>query len=69
VLTREWTVDGHIDRVIITTTPAGWEVRTERDGTVVKRRTYADWHQVERAVRWFDLFDGGTHIRPERAGQ
>lgn len=30
---------------------AGWEVREERDGEVVKRLKYRDWHRVEGARR------------------
>jgi hypothetical protein len=41
------------DRLIVTVTAAavGWEVRTERDGRTITRRTYRDWHRVERALQ------------------
>jgi hypothetical protein len=57
MLTKESTTDGHIYRVVVRQTREGWEVRTERDGTVIKRRVYTDWHRVERAVQWFDQVD------------
>jgi hypothetical protein len=38
-------------RFSIDATPAGWEVREERDSQVVKRVQYQDWHRVERARR------------------
>ena len=32
----------------------GWDVREERDDTVVKRVNYSDWHRVERAILVFE---------------
>lgn len=33
----------------------GWEVRDEKDSTVLKRVRYDDWHRVERAIASFTL--------------
>jgi hypothetical protein len=38
-------------RYSIATTDDGWEVREERDSTVVRKDHYRDWHRVERARR------------------
>jgi hypothetical protein len=54
MLAKESKTDGHVDSIVVNQTHAGWEVRTERDGVVIKRRVYSDWHRVERAVQWFD---------------
>jgi hypothetical protein len=35
----------------IAATDAGWEVREEHNGAVVKRVQHKDWHRVERARR------------------
>jgi len=43
--------DQQTRRYSIDVTPAGWEVREERDSEVVKRVQYQDWHRVERARR------------------
>ena len=43
--------DQQTRRYSIAVTPAGWEVREERDSEVVKRVHYQDWHRVERARR------------------
>lgn len=42
-------------RVTVTHADHGWEVREEREGEVVRRVTYTDWHRVERALQVFDL--------------
>lgn len=55
MLTKERHTDGHNDRVVITSTNQGWEVREERDGRVVRLATYLDWHRVERALQRFEL--------------
>jgi len=34
---------------------AGWEVRDEQDGRVLRAVRYTDWHRVERAVNRFNL--------------
>jgi hypothetical protein len=57
MLIKEFTTDGHVYRVVVSQTWEGWEVRTERDGIVIKRRIHTDWHRVERAVQWFDQVD------------
>ena len=54
MLIREYTHEGHTDRVTITRSQAGWDVRQERDDTVVRRVNYSDWHRVERALQLFD---------------
>ena len=56
LLTAEYTHEGHTDRVTITRSEAGWDVRQERDDTVVRRVNYSDWHRVERALQLFDLW-------------
>jgi hypothetical protein len=38
-------------RYSIAPTAAGWEVREERNGEVVKRKHCSDWHRVEMARR------------------
>jgi hypothetical protein len=38
-------------RYSISPTDAGWEVREERNGEVVKRKHCSDWHRVETARR------------------
>ncbi len=55
MFTKERHTDGHNDRVVITSTTNGWEVREERDGRVVRSKTYLDWHRVERALQRFEL--------------
>ena len=45
------TNDAQVRRYSIATTSAGWEVREERNGEVVKRVECKDWHRVERARR------------------
>ena len=34
--------------------PAGWEIRTEEDSTIVRHATYDDWHRVERTLAAFN---------------
>jgi hypothetical protein len=42
--------DGHTHRFLIAANGLeGWEVREERDSTVVRQIRYTDWHRVERA--------------------
>ena len=55
MLTREYVQAGRVVRFVITRAPLGWDVRQERDDTVVKETHYSDWHRVERAVRTFEL--------------
>jgi hypothetical protein len=54
LLIREYTHAGHTDRVTITRSAAGWDVRQERDDEVVRRVNYTDWHRVERALQLFE---------------
>ena len=47
---------GHVHRFVISAcAPAGWEVREERDSTVVKQVCLTDWHRVERARTLFSM--------------
>jgi len=39
---------------ILENEPAGWEIRTEEDRTVVRQATYDDWHRVERTLAAFN---------------
>jgi hypothetical protein len=55
MLTKERKTADHTDRVTLTRTESGWEIREDRDGHVVSRMTYQDWHRVERALKRFDL--------------
>ena len=55
ILTRERSIEGHVERVIVSRSRRGWEVSTERDGRTLTQRTYTDWHRVELALRSFDL--------------
>jgi hypothetical protein len=54
MLTREFTYDGHKIRFTITPGHAGWDVRQERDNTLVRTTNYRDWHRVERAIQIFE---------------
>jgi hypothetical protein len=45
---------GTTSRVIVTRTPKGWDFKEERDNTVIREKTYTDWHRVERAVQEFE---------------
>lgn len=53
--TRERTLSGHTDRLTVTKTDEGWEVRETHDRTVERVPQYSDWHRVERAMQVFDL--------------
>ncbi len=56
MLTKERKTAGHTDRVTVThETGSGWEVKEERDGLVISRVNYLDWHRVERALQLFEL--------------
>jgi hypothetical protein len=55
MLTREYTSAGHVNRITLTKSHTGWDLREERDDTVVKRAHYSDWHRVERAIQVFEL--------------
>ena len=45
---------GHTERVVVTRSPKGWDLKEEHDSRVVRERTYTDWHRVERAVQEFE---------------
>ena len=64
MLTREFASAGHVDRVIVTRSDAGWDVREERDNHLVRKMNYQDWHRVERAIQAFEF-----SRRPEAAGE
>jgi len=53
--TRERTTPGHVDSIIVTKSPDGWEIQETHDSTVVRTHHYTDWHRVERAVQVFEL--------------
>jgi len=55
MFTKERKTAGHTERVTVTQTGSGWEVKEEHDGRVVSRVTYLDWHRVERAMQLFEL--------------
>jgi hypothetical protein len=55
MLTREYVAQGHVNRFTLTKGRTGWDVREERDDTVVRRTNYSDWHRVERAIQVFEL--------------
>jgi hypothetical protein len=59
MLTREYTSAGHVNRITLTRGDSGWEIREERDDTVVRRATYRDWHRVERAIQVFEAKTSG----------
>ena len=42
-------------RFSIAVIDSGWEVREERDNTLVKRQHLSDWHRVERARHSFSV--------------
>jgi hypothetical protein len=50
MFTQEFVHDART-RIILTRDLEGWELREERDHTVVKLTHYTDWHRVERALR------------------
>ena len=58
MFTREFTKAGRTTRFVVTRVALGWNVREERDNTVVKNTHYEDWHRVERAVQTFELLGG-----------
>jgi hypothetical protein len=55
MLTREFTQAGRTTRVTVERDQVGWQLREERDNTVVRHMHYSDWHRVERAIRSFEL--------------
>ena len=66
MLTREFTQAGRTSRVTVERDQVGWQLREERDNTVVRHLHYTDWHRVERAIRSFELehhFGVGATVR------
>jgi hypothetical protein len=63
MMTREFTTAGHTDRVTITRSNEGWDVREERDDQVVRTARYTDWHRVERAMWIFEVRNAAS--KPE----
>jgi len=55
MFTRDFIHAGHTARFTITRDSLGWDVREERDNTVVKQVRYNDWHRVERAMQAFEF--------------
>lgn len=55
MLTREIVHAGHTSRFMVTRDTDGWDVREERDDTVVRKARYGNWHRVERAIKTFEL--------------
>jgi hypothetical protein len=39
---------------VVDTGTSGWEVQDQTDASTVKRRVFADWHRVERAIALFE---------------
>jgi hypothetical protein len=67
MLTREFVQDGRTTRFTVTRDASGWDVREERDNTLVKQSHYSDWHRVERAMQTVELLGAGrdgTNPRP-----
>ena len=62
MLSREFFSDGHTTRVTITRSPAGWNLREERDDRIVRNVKYSDWHRVERAIQVFELDRDETRV-------
>lgn len=59
MLTRNRTTPDHVDTLVVTKQPDGWQVEETHDRTVVRTKQYQDWHRVERAVQVFDLQTAG----------
>ena len=47
--------DGHVHRFVVTSDLKGWEVREEKDSTVLRRTHREDWHRVERDILLFQI--------------
>jgi tRNA A37 N6-isopentenylltransferase MiaA len=67
MFTTEVTQGGHIKRVTVTRSDAGWALREERDSEVVRTVNYMDWHRVERAIEVFKLNGSPAEARGEPA--
>jgi hypothetical protein len=65
MLTREIVSDGHVTRFTVTRGPQGWDVREERDTTIVKRLHLEDWHRVERAIHAFEQSQSDSSDRTD----
>lgn len=51
MFSRQLTRAGRTRSFVVTSLEAaGWEVRVEEDGAVIRRTRYSDWHRVERAL-------------------
>jgi len=48
---QEFTKAGLLTRVIVSRETAGWRLREERDGGIVREANYHDWHRLERALQ------------------
>ena len=45
-------------RVVVVRIDRGWEVREQRDDTILRVIRHADWHRVERSVQLLERRDG-----------
>ena len=45
----------HVHRFVVTRDAGGWEVREEKDSTVLRRAHHRDWHCVERDIHLFEI--------------
>jgi hypothetical protein len=63
--TREFVAAGDTTRVTIAHDRNGWEVREERNNTLVKQVRYTDWHRVERAINAFERSRQSAAASPE----
>lgn len=75
MFSRQLTFAGHTRSFIVHPLhAAGWEVRVQEDGTVLRRTHYSDWHRVERALMTLEremgeLMSRGWQETPAEAGQ
>jgi hypothetical protein len=52
---------GQLMRQTIHLVEHGWEIREERDHTVVRIEHHSDWHRVERAIQEFRQPQNPSH--------
>jgi len=50
MMLKQQTHEGHKPQIVVVRTDHGWEVREQRDETIVRVIRHADWHRVERSV-------------------
>jgi hypothetical protein len=56
---RRLTHQGHVHEFLVAPAETGWEVREQRDSTLIRRAVYTDWQRVERARSLFLLRAAG----------